>query len=78
MLMAAMLAAAANDRGSLYDTRVMSELPKRAPKLDPRDKQKLETSKDLHEFRIKGHVVLAHSRKDAIKKLTAQGKIPRK
>ncbi len=31
--------------------------------------------KQLHEFRIKGHTVMAYSRKDAIKKLKAKGLI---
>lgn len=31
--------------------------------------------KQLHEFRIKGHTVMAYSRKDAIKRLKAKGKL---
>ena len=31
--------------------------------------------KQLHEFKIKGHTVMAHSRKDAIKRLKAKGLI---
>lgn len=34
--------------------------------------------KQLHEFRIKGHTITAYSRKDAIKRLSAQGLIPNK
>lgn len=29
--------------------------------------------KQLHEFKIKGHTIMAYSRKDAIKKLKAKG-----
>ncbi len=37
----------------------------------PRNQQ----PKQLHEFRIKGHTVMAYSRKDAIKKLKTKGKL---
>lgn len=34
--------------------------------------------KQLHEFRIKGHTIMAYSRKDAIKRLSTKGMIPNK
>lgn len=34
--------------------------------------------KQLHEFRIKGHTIMAYSRKDAIKRLSAKGLIQNK
>lgn len=34
--------------------------------------------KQLHEFRIKGHTIMAYSRKDAIKRLSAKGMIQNK
>lgn len=38
-------------------------------------KPRKQQPKQLHEFRIKGHTVMAYSRKDAIKKLKAKGKL---
>lgn len=38
-------------------------------------KPRKQQPKQLHEFRIKGHTVKAYSRKDAIKKLKAKGKL---
>lgn len=38
-------------------------------------KPRKQQPKQLHEFRIKGHTVMAYSRKDAIKKLKAKGLI---
>ncbi len=38
-------------------------------------KPKKHQPKQLHEFRIKGYTVMAYSRKDAIKRLKAEGKL---
>lgn len=38
-------------------------------------KPRKQQPKQLHEIRIKGHTVMAYSRKDAIKKLKAKGLI---
>lgn len=38
-------------------------------------KPRKQQPKQLHEFRIKGHIVMAYSRKDAIKKLKVKGLI---
>lgn len=38
-------------------------------------KPRKQQPKQLHEFRVKGHTVMAYSRKDAISKLKAKGKL---
>lgn len=38
-------------------------------------KPRKQQPKQLHEFRIKGNTVMAYSRKDAIKRLKAKGKL---
>lgn len=69
--MAMMLMCAASAGGTLYGTP-RRETKKRQVNVKPVQ------PKELHEFTIKGHTIMAYSKKDAISRLKAQGKITKK